>query len=31
MDDLVDLTIPVEPAIARPLGNPVRREAAGVF
>jgi hypothetical protein len=29
MDDHVDLTIPVEPEVARALQNPVRREAAG--
>jgi hypothetical protein len=29
MDDRVDVTIPVEPEVARALENPVRREAAG--
>ena len=29
MDDSIDVTIPVEPEIARVLGDPERREAAG--
>jgi hypothetical protein len=29
MNDRVDVTIPVEPEVARALENPVRREAAG--
>jgi hypothetical protein len=29
MDNRVDLTIPVEPAVAQALDNPLRREAAG--
>ena len=29
MDDSIDVTIPVEPAVARALENPGRREAAG--
>ena len=29
MDDKVDVTIPVEPEVARALENPARREAAG--
>ena len=29
MDDLVDVTIPVEPEVARALESPARREAAG--
>jgi hypothetical protein len=29
MDDHVDVTIPVEPEVARALENPVRRQSAG--
>lgn len=29
MDDAIEVTIPVEPAVARALENPERREAAG--
>lgn len=29
MDNLVEVTIPVEPEVAKALGSPARREAAG--